>query len=85
MSDYLTRKIISQTKTETGAKKYTVAKLRSEVRKLIKEANKILYDLDGSKKASYMKQIASDIQEGQIRSSKTGDAFVQMNVKYMRS
>lgn len=85
MSDYLTRKIISQTKTETGTKKYTVANLRSEVRKLIKEANKILYDLDESKKASYMKQIASDIQEGQIRSSKTGDAFVQMNVKYMRS
>ena len=85
MSDYLSSKIIRETKTASGSKKYTVQQLRKEVRALVKEANTILYQLDESKKARYMKQIASDIQQGKIRESKTGEGFVQMNVKYMRS
>lgn len=85
MSDYLSAKIIRETKTASGSKKYTVQQLRKEVRALVKEANTILYQLDESKKAGYMKQIASDIQQGKIRASKTGEGFVQVNVKYMRS
>lgn len=85
MSDYLSSKIIRETKTASGSKKYTVQQLRKEVRALVKEANTILYQLDESEKAGYMKQIASDIQQGKIRASKTGEGFVQMNVKYMRS
>ena len=80
MSDYLSAKIIRETKTASGSKKYTVQQLRKEVRALVKEANTILYQLDESKKAGYMKQIASDIQQGKIRASKTGEGFVQMNV-----
>ena len=36
-------------------KNYTVQSLRGEVRKLIKEANRIIYELDESKKAGYMR------------------------------
>lgn len=85
MSDFLTKKIISETKTASGKKKYTVQQLRKEVRQLIKESNKILYDLDQSKKAGYMKQIAAEIQQGRIRAGKSREGFVQMNVKYMTS
>ena len=86
MKDYLTSKIIRETKTASGRKKYTVPQLRKEVRSLIKEANTILYQLDESKRAGYMKQIASDIQLGRIRESKKDKGFfAQMNVKYMRS
>ena len=85
MSDFLSGKIIRETKTAAGKKYYTVQRLRSEVRSLIKEANKILYDLDTSKKAGYMKQISSEIQAGPVRAGKTREGFVQMDVKYMTS
>ena len=85
MSDFLTRKIIRETKTETGKKLYTVSRLRSEVRSLIKEANKVLYDLDESQKSSYLKQYAADIESNLVRSGKSREGFVQMDVKFMRS
>lgn len=86
MSDYLNKKIIRTTKTAEGLKKYTVKQLRSEVRQLIKESNKILYDLNESKKAEYMKQISSDIQSNiGLASKKNEGTFSQMRVKYMTS
>lgn len=85
MSDFLTRKIIRETKTAAGTKKFTVQRLRSEVRTLIKEANRILYDLDASQKSEYLRQYASDIEQNLVRSGKEKEGFVQMDVKFMRS
>lgn len=85
MSDFLTRKIIRETKTESGKKLYTVSRLRSEVRSLIKEANKVLYDLDSSQKSEYLKQYAADIESNLVRSGKDREGFVQMDVKFMKS
>lgn len=66
-------------------KNYTVQGLRGEVRQLIKEANKIIYELDESKKAGYMRRIAQDLAESQhINVSKSGEVFTQTKVKYMR-
>lgn len=66
-------------------KNYTVRGLRGEVRQLIKEANKIIYELDESKKAGYMRRIAQDLAESQhINVSKSGEVFTQTKVKYMR-
>lgn len=66
-------------------KNYTVQGLRGEVRQLIKEANRIIYELDESKKAGYMKRIAQDLAESQhINVNKTGEVFTQTKVKYMR-
>ena len=66
-------------------KNYTVQGLRSEVRQLIKEANRIIYELDESKKAGYMKKIAQDLAESHhITTNKAGEVFTQTNVKYMR-
>ena len=66
-------------------KNYTVQGLRGEVRKLIKEANRIIYELDESKKAGYMKRIAQDLAESQhINVNKQGTSFIQTKVKYMR-
>lgn len=66
-------------------KNYTVQGLRSEVRGLIKEANRIIYELDESKKAGYMRQIAEDLAESRhINVSKSGEVFTQTKVKYMR-
>lgn len=66
-------------------KNYTVQGLRGEVRSLIKEANKIIYELDKSKKSGYMTKIAQDIAEsGHISTSKSGEVFTQSKVKYMR-
>lgn len=66
-------------------KNYTVQGLRGDVRQLIKEVNKIIYELDESKKAGYMKRIAQDLAESQhINVSKSGERFTQTKVKYMR-
>ena len=66
-------------------KNYTVQSLRGEVRKLIKEANRIIYELDESKKAGYMKQIAQDLAaSSHVNVSKSGEVFTQTKVKYMR-
>lgn len=66
-------------------KNYTVQGLRGEVRKLIKEANRIIYELDESKKAGYMTKIAQGIAESQhINVNRSGSAFTQTKVKYMR-
>ena len=66
-------------------KNYTVQGLRGEVRQLIKEANKIIYELDESKKAGYMRRIAQDLAESQhINVNKSGEVFTQTKVKYMR-
>ena len=66
-------------------KNYTVQGLRGEVRQLIKEANRIIYELDESKKAGYMKRIAQDLAEsGHINVNKSGEVFTQTKVKYMR-
>lgn len=65
-------------------KNYTVQGLRGEVRQLIKEANKIIYELDESKKAGYMRRIAQDLAESQhVNVSKSGEVFTQTKVKYM--
>lgn len=66
-------------------KNYTVQGLRGEVRQLIKESNRIIYELDESKKAGYMRRIAQDLAESQhINVSKSGEVFTQTKVKYMR-
>lgn len=66
-------------------KNYTVQGLRGDVRQLIKEANRIIYELDESKKAGYMRRIAQDLAESQhINVSKSGEVFTQTKVKYMR-
>ena len=66
-------------------KNYTVQGLRGEVRQLIKEANKIIYELDESKKAGYMRRIAEDLAESRhINVNKSGEVFTQTKVKYMR-
>ena len=66
-------------------KNYTVQGLRGDVRQLIKEANRIIYELDESKKAGYMKRIAQDLAESQhINVNKSGEVFTQTKVKYMR-
>lgn len=85
MREFLTTKKIKETKTSEGKKLYTVSRLRTEVRSLIKEANKILYDLDKSKKSQYLKQYAADIEKNLVRSGKDREGFVQMDVKFMRS
>lgn len=66
-------------------KNYTVQGLRGEVRQLIKEANRIIYELDESKKAGYMRRIAQDLAQSQhVNVSKSGEVFTQTKVKYMR-
>lgn len=66
-------------------KNYTVQGLRGEVRQLIKQANRIIYELDESKKSGYMKRIAQDLAESRhINVSKSGEVFTQTKVKYMR-
>ena len=66
-------------------KNYTVQSLRGEVRQLIKEANRIIYELDESKKAGYMKQIAQDLAaSSHVNVNKSGEVFTQTKVKYMR-
>ena len=66
-------------------KNYTVQGLRGDVRQLIKEANRIIYELDESKKAGYMRRIAQDLAESQhVNVSKSGEVFTQTKVKYMR-
>lgn len=66
-------------------KNYTVQGLRGEVRQLIKQANRIIYELDESKKSGYMKKIAQDLAESRhINVSKSGEVFTQTKVKYMR-
>ena len=66
-------------------KNYTVQGLRGDVRQLIKEANRIIYELDESKKAGYMRRIAQDLAESQhINVNKSGEVFTQTKVKYMR-
>lgn len=66
-------------------KNYTVQGLRGEVRQLIKEANRIIYELDESKKAGYMRRIAQDLAESQhVNVSRSGEVFTQTKVKYMR-
>ena len=66
-------------------KNYTVQGLRGEVRQLIKEANRIIYELDESKKAGYMRRIAQDLAQSQhINVNKSGEVFTQTKVKYMR-
>ena len=85
MKEFLTTKKIKETKTSEGKKLYTVQRLRSEVRSLIKEANKILYDLDKSQKSQYLKQYAADIEKNLVRSGKDREGFVQMDVKFMKS
>lgn len=85
MKEFLTTKKIKETKTAEGKKLYTVQRLRTEVRSLIKEANKILYDLDKSQKSQYLKQYAADIEKNLIRGGKDREGFVQMDVKFMKS
>lgn len=66
-------------------KNYTVQSLRGEVRKLIKEANRIIYELDESKKAGYMRKIAQDLAESShVNVNKSGEVFTQTKVKYLR-
>lgn len=66
-------------------KNYTVQELRSQVRGLIKETNKIIYDLNASEKSDYMRAIAKDMAEStHINVNQSGELFTQTNVKYLR-
>ena len=83
--DFLTRKKIAETRTASGAKKYTVKELRKLVREQVKEANRILIDTEGGKKSPYIKQIIQDIAQYNLSSSKSGEYLTQSQVKYMTS
>ena len=82
---YLSKKVISTAKTTSGSKLYTVQQLRSIVRKQIKEANKILIETEGGKKAPYLRQIVQDIAQYNLSSNKSGEYLTQSRVKYMTS
>lgn len=81
---YLTQKEIKETKSG-GKKKYTVNELRKLVRAQVKEANKILIDTEGSKKAPYLQKIIDQIAQYNLSSSKKGEYLTQTRVKYMTS
>ena len=81
---YLTQKEIRETKTG-GRKKYTVTELRRLVRQQVKEANRILIETEGSKKAPYLKKIIDQISQYNLSSNKTGEYLTQSKVKYMTS
>lgn len=87
MPQYLTKKIIRESKKAGSSEKLTVSKLRSMVREKVKEANRIIADLSSdSKKGKYQLDISKQIQSGLIRESKTSEGFfTAQNVKYMRS
>ena len=82
---YLSKKVIATAKTSSGNKLYTVQQLRSIVRQQIKEANKILIETEGGKKAPYLKQIVQDIAQYNLSSNKAGEYLTQSRVKYMTS
>ena len=55
------------------------------VRESIKEANRILIDTEGGKKAPYLKSIMQDIAQYNLSSNKTGEYLTQSRVKWMTS
>lgn len=87
MPQYLTKKIIRESKKAGSSEKLTVSKLRSMVREKVKEANRIIADISSdSKKGKYQLDISKQIQSGLIRESRTSEGFfTAQNVKYMRS
>ena len=55
------------------------------VRESIKEANRILIDTEGGKKAPYLKSIMQDIAKYNLSSTKSGEYLTQSRVKWMKS
>ena len=55
------------------------------VRESIKEANRILIDTEGGKKAPYIKAIMQDISKYNLSSDKRGEYLTQSRVKWMKS
>ena len=55
------------------------------VRESIKEANRILIDTEGGKKAPYLKAIMQDISKYNLSSDKAGEYLTQTRVKWMKS
>ena len=55
------------------------------VRESIKEANRILIDTEGGKKAPYLKYIMQDIAKYNLSSTKSGEYLTQSRVKWMKS
>lgn len=83
---YLTNKIIEETKTPEGKKKYTVKQLRSMVRAEIKNVNKILADLSASDKDRYIQEYTRQVGNKYLNFDKsTGEFLTQTKVKYMGS
>lgn len=83
---YLTNKIIAETKTDAGRKKYTVKQLRSMVRAEIKNVNKIIADLSHSDKDRYIQEYTRQVGNKYLNFDKsTGEFLTQTKVKYMGS
>ena len=83
---YLTNKIIAETKTPEGKKKYTVKQLRSMVRAEIKNVNKIIADLSQSDKDRYIQEYTRQVGNKYLNFDKsTGEFLTQTKVKYMGS
>ena len=55
------------------------------VRESIKEANRIMIDTEGGKKAPYLKSIMQDIAQYNLSSTKSGEYLTQSRVKWMKS
>ena len=55
------------------------------VRESIKEANRILIDTEGGKKAPYLKAIMQDIAQYNLSTTKSGEYLTQSRVKWMKS
>ena len=83
---YLTNKMIAETKTPEGKKKYTVKQLRSMVRAEIKNVNKIIADLSASDKDRYIQEYTRQVGNKYLNFDKTsGEFLIQTKVKYMSS
>lgn len=83
MANKLTHKMAYEVVNEQGHKVYTVSQLRTMARDLVKDANLILYELDESQKAGYMKDIALDISN--ISGTRKSDTLIGTSqIKYLR-
>lgn len=83
MADRLTHKMAYNAVNAEGKKVYTVSALRSQARDLVKEANLILYNLDESQKAGYMRDIGLDISD--ISGTRKSDTMIGTSqIKYLK-
>lgn len=83
MADRLTHNMAKTVIDSEGHKVYTVSALRTQARELVKQANLILYDLDESQKAGYMRDIALDIAD--ISGTRANDTLIGTSqIKYLK-